>query len=251
MSQPTQQTQQTQTAPPPVDGADESDFNAMEVALGAAIAALIIAWLLPGPPSLLGNTARFRKQQIEASLGWTLRMFVQRSAVGLAAASGQTGAYSEAADVAEDVYQHVLHRAETWIEQSYQRLKGRIDPTESDTYARTGEGQTELRGLADQAASNDAIAIASYARNEARDETAGRIGALWSEWVSRHDDRVRTTHRELDGAKVPYGGRFVVADGAAYLRYPGDPEGPPSETMGCRCHLRYRFRPKDTSFAEV
>lgn len=240
----------SQPQQPAVDGANEADHDAAEDALSVLIVALLIAWLVPGPFSLLGDTARIRRSQVLTALGATVRSFMQRTSYDLTDAAGQPGS-PRGLRAAEDAYQQVLDTAADWVEQSYQRLadEARLTGDETDVYART-DGQTELRGLVQQAADNDGRAIASYAKSEARDRTAEGLGALWSEWVSRHDDRVRPSHRDLDGSRVPFGGRFVVGDGTAYLRYPGDPEGPPSETMGCRCHLRYRFRPKETSFAE-
>lgn len=230
------------------DGADEEDHDAMEIALGAAIAALILAWLMPGPLSLFGGIARVRRSQLEAAIGQTVRGFIQRSTTDLAAASGQPGAHVAAADVAGEVYDLTMRQAERWIEGSYQRLQGRVDAGDvPDLYAGTSDGgKSELGALVDQAAANDARAVASYAKSESRDRTAGRVGALWSIWATRHDNRVRESHQELEGLKVPFGGMFVVGNGRAYLRFPGDPAAPPSETMGCRCRLKYRFQPKGT-----
>lgn len=56
-------------------------------------------------------------------------------------------------------------------------------------------------------------------------------------WVSRHDDRVRTAHRLLDGNSIKAGGSFKVQ--GQELRFPGDPAAPLNLTMGCRCRLRW------------
>jgi hypothetical protein len=53
------------------------------------------------------------------------------------------------------------------------------------------------------------------------------------QWVTRHDDKVRTTHAEADGQKAPLEGFFRV--GEALLSYPGDPDGPLDEIANCRC----------------
>lgn len=57
-------------------------------------------------------------------------------------------------------------------------------------------------------------------------------------WVSRHDDRVRTAHRILDGQAVKADEHFRVQ--GAGIRFPGDPEAPLNLTMGCRCRLTWR-----------
>ena len=54
-------------------------------------------------------------------------------------------------------------------------------------------------------------------------------------WVTRHDDRVRHTHREADGQTVPSGVPFTV--GGFPLMYPGDRAAEYGETVNCRCVL--------------
>lgn len=54
-------------------------------------------------------------------------------------------------------------------------------------------------------------------------------------WLATLDARTRPTHRAADTQRVPLGQPFTV--GAATLRYPGDPTGPPHETINCRCTL--------------
>lgn len=51
-------------------------------------------------------------------------------------------------------------------------------------------------------------------------------------WHSTHDDRVRDSHRELDGVLVKPDEKFPNG-----LRYPGDPSGVPSEVYNCRCRM--------------
>ena len=59
-------------------------------------------------------------------------------------------------------------------------------------------------------------------------------------WNSAHDNRVRHTHRELDGESVGLNELFVSPSGAS-LRYPLDPNAPLEETVNCRCNLTYRI----------
>lgn len=58
-------------------------------------------------------------------------------------------------------------------------------------------------------------------------------------WQSAGDGRVRHTHRALNGKKAPMSGFFVSPSGAV-LRYPGDPNAPAAEIVGCRCWMTYR-----------
>lgn len=64
---------------------------------------------------------------------------------------------------------------------------------------------------------------------------AQRPGAA-KEWVTSHDERVRASHRLVDGERLPLEASFQVGGGA--LRYPGDPLGDPEQVVGCRCRLR-------------
>jgi len=55
-------------------------------------------------------------------------------------------------------------------------------------------------------------------------------------WVSLKDERVRHTHRELHGKKVPFSSTFI-SDGSV-IRFPRDPLAPVSQTINCRCVLK-------------
>lgn len=56
---------------------------------------------------------------------------------------------------------------------------------------------------------------------------------LYSFWLATEDSRTRPTHRAAEGQRVPVGTPFNV--GGFELRFPGDPSGPPQETIQCRC----------------
>jgi uncharacterized protein with gpF-like domain len=75
------------------------------------------------------------------------------------------------------------------------------------------------------------------------------------EWLSVNDSRTRTSHRHgsgVDGEKRDPDGRFSNG-----LRFPGDPDGPPEQTINCRCRIvivakrdaRGRLIPKNTNFS--
>lgn len=64
---------------------------------------------------------------------------------------------------------------------------------------------------------------------------ASRPGA-GKEWVTSKDERVRSTHRAVDGTVIPINGTFQV--GLGHLLFPGDPQGPPEEIFNCRCSVR-------------
>jgi hypothetical protein len=70
---------------------------------------------------------------------------------------------------------------------------------------------------------------------------AGKVAAqdVTKRWRSAGDHRVRHTHRILNGQKVGIDAVFVSPSGA-HLRYPGDPNAPAAEIIGCRCWLDYK-----------
>lgn len=55
-------------------------------------------------------------------------------------------------------------------------------------------------------------------------------------WRTAADERVRGTHRAMNGQRVQWGETFVSPSGAR-LRYPGDPAAPAAERINCRCHV--------------
>ncbi|MEM7738548.1 MAG: phage portal protein [Deinococcota bacterium] len=59
---------------------------------------------------------------------------------------------------------------------------------------------------------------------------------LSKEWISRQDGEVRDSHVDVDGEIVALEERFSNG-----LLYPGDPAGPPEETINCRCILGYQL----------
>ncbi len=58
-------------------------------------------------------------------------------------------------------------------------------------------------------------------------------------WNTMGDDRVRTTHDDVDGVSVDASDTFSV--GGADLDAPGMPGGPPAEVDGCRCWLTWEL----------
>lgn len=61
----------------------------------------------------------------------------------------------------------------------------------------------------------------------------GSAGAFSRRWQAANDERTRETHRDADGQTVALNEPFTV--GRASLDFPGDPSGPPEETINCRC----------------
>lgn len=82
------------------------------------------------------------------------------------------------------------------------------------------------------------------AKRIARTETTGAYnagaqaayieeGAGVKQWLATADERTRETHLDASGQCVNADEAFNV--GGAQLMFPGDPNGPPGETVNCRC----------------
>jgi len=80
---------------------------------------------------------------------------------------------------------------------------------------------------------------ATAAANFATMESATTIfpGAqMMKEWIASFDDRTRSTHSEAGSSDpIPYNEAFMV--GGSFMLYPGDPSGPASEVINCRCSV--------------
>lgn len=64
----------------------------------------------------------------------------------------------------------------------------------------------------------------------------GRI--LRKEWRTEEDERVRPSHRAVNGEVRDFYMPFYV--GGWPMMFPGDPDGPPEEVINCRCDLVIR-----------
>ena len=77
-------------------------------------------------------------------------------------------------------------------------------------------------------------------------EKAEEMGIeLEQEWLATLDGRTRHSHRQLDGEKIKVGGTFSNG-----CKFPGDPDGAPSEIQNCRCTLVAALKGIDNSHNE-
>ncbi|GIH95418.1 phage portal protein [Planobispora siamensis] len=118
-----------------------------------------------------------------------------------------------------------------------------LDSSGADMEAITAAVRQRAPQLTDWA-QRVAVQAATVTINGARDSAATALVSIGQPidkvWRSRRDEQVRPTHRAAHGQVQPLGEWFEV--GAALLRYPGDPSGPPAETYGCRCWVMHRSR---------
>lgn len=87
-----------------------------------------------------------------------------------------------------------------------------------------------------KAAIRNARTMCTGAQNAGRIDAHDRARAMGCRiddyWMAVHDNRTRSSHRELDMEKRGEDGYFSNG-----CRFPGDPEGEPEEVYNCRCTI--------------
>lgn len=84
---------------------------------------------------------------------------------------------------------------------------------------------------------NVAASAITTVRSEIQERIAGFFGFTSKTWITRKDQKVRNTHREIDGHTVPIGSRFVTT--GYTIRFPGDRTAPVPGWLNCRCVMRW------------
>lgn len=116
-------------------------------------------------------------------------------------------------------------------------------PASTQAKMRVAYRNRSLKYRADNIARTETMRALGSARHEAIrqqiDDGTLNQDDVQKVWHSAGDNRVRHTHRALNGKSVAFEARFESPSGAK-LRYPGDPQAPASETNGCRCWCEYR-----------
>lgn len=87
---------------------------------------------------------------------------------------------------------------------------------------------------------NEANSILNYSElQKAIDE-----GYTTKTWVTERDNRVRKTHKEVDGVTIPIKEYFIVGNGV--MLAPHDEYNNPDECVNCRCSLKFSKGSSDT-----
>ncbi|MDD4995737.1 MAG: phage portal protein [Patescibacteria group bacterium] len=136
----------------------------------------------------------------------------------------------------------LMNRIETINDKSYEKIKQllqeayeqgwsakELEKNIRDTYARWIKGDTVTQARAMTIARTE---MAS-AVNGGTVMGYGQAGIEEKEWLATIDGDTRESHMAADGQKVGINNNFDI--GGVALRYPGDPAGPPEETINCRC----------------
>ena len=120
-------------------------------------------------------------------------------------------------------------------------LDSYINEFSSDFIATTFENIYDVWFLSEDRAMFNAENEANTALNYKDYITAIAKGYTRKEWVTFKDNRVRKTHKAIDGKVIPIKGLFEV--GKTFMAYPKDlahgASNHPEETIGCRCVVRY------------
>jgi len=112
--------------------------------------------------------------------------------------------------------------------ESLPKLRARIDNVLSTT------GSERWPNRATVIARTESISSLNAGRTDAfRVVAADADEPMELFWLATSDARTRPTHEAAEGQRVPVGSPFIV--GGFELRFPGDPLGPPQETIQCRC----------------
>ena len=112
------------------------------------------------------------------------------------------------------------------VEQVAQRVDSVLTYTDSERWP--GRART-----ISQTETTRAYGAGTLAAGMEQSRVTGRL--LRKRWDTEHDQRVRTSHRDVDGEVRDLGMPFYV-DGFP-LMFPGDPIGPPETVINCRCDL--------------
>lgn len=122
--------------------------------------------------------------------------------------------------------------------------EGRPIPAELRQKMVTAYKNRALRYRAETIARTESMAALHQSQDEAMRQAvdAGVVdqATVTFVWRTARDTRVRDSHRAMNGQERKMGTPFTTGTGAR-LRYPGDPLGPASEIIQCRCWREPKF----------
>ena len=114
--------------------------------------------------------------------------------------------------------------------ESVGQIADRVDNTLSTTGSERWANRARVIAITE---TTRAYGAGTTAAGLEQSRVTGRL--LRKRWRTEHDDRVRASHRHVDGVTLPLYQPFNV--GGFPLMFPGDPMGPADEVVNCRCDL--------------
>ena len=117
--------------------------------------------------------------------------------------------------------------------QQYDTTKRHMEAAGVGSDGRTDAGWWTSADRAMAIGENEANSILNYSElQKAIDE-----GYTTKTWVTERDNRVRKTHKEVDGVTIPIKEYFIVGNGV--MLAPHDEYNNPDECVNCRCSLKF------------
>jgi len=134
-------------------------------------------------------------------------------------------------------YDDLLREVNVLYTDTYHREGGKGLPRDDEKFlADVKANLDKTEDPTDTTADRISVWLATAILNAATMEAAGTDEEfVVMEWVTMHDDNVRTAHKHTEGQQRPPGEAFDV-DGVQ-MRYPGDPSAPIGLWINCRCSL--------------
>jgi SPP1 gp7 family putative phage head morphogenesis protein len=91
--------------------------------------------------------------------------------------------------------------------------------------------------------------VNSAMNNGAYEQMKALDVATVKEWIATNDSRTRESHEEVDGEEIDGDAKFMV--GGFPMAHPHDLDGPPSETINCRCTLAWEIVDDEDDYEDV
>ena len=118
-------------------------------------------------------------------------------------------------------------------------------PEKTINNAVSGYNRKYIKFRSETVARDQALSALTQGQEESIDQ-AIRDGAVKGEqvvqtWLTARDERVRSSHRFVNGQKRKRGEAFNTPLGP--LRFPRDPQGTPANVIQCRCTMTIQFLP--------
>jgi hypothetical protein len=186
--------------------------------------------------------------QFETGGGTQATARAYRSSIGLT--PGQARAVANYRRLLEEGSGQALDRAlrDRRYDRTVERAVDTGQPLKQDQIDRMVDRyrQRMLAMRAETIARTESVRTAAQAREAAFLQMIQQTGIdparVRQTWRATMDNRVRDTHRAMNGQVRPLGQAFDSPSGAR-LRYPGDPTAPASECVNCRCAVTFTIAP--------